>query len=543
MKRSTLIGLVGIAVASVALLIHARTFDFFCDDALITLRYSRNLALHGSPVYNPGARVEGYTSPLFMVLVALGIKLGMSPESAAHLLGAASGVGILAGTWLLWRRIEPTKPWVGVLVLAGIAASAPVAAWTLGGLEAPLFGALVTITVVVACRVVVRKGFFAGAGVGVLLALTTLARPEGAAMAVVVVLVAFALERKGGWTTLLGIVLGYFILIGPFEEWRWRYYGYPLPNTFYVKTQGGQELLEKGIKYIQLLLFDTGEPLTQILLIALFIPSRSLPFDPDQRSRTRRAALWMCRGFTLIIVPYVASVGGDFLDLYRFFVPIFPLVFAGAAHGLVRVASTWRPGRPRWIAAVCLLAITLAPFAWRQQMVGKVARRESDKRRANVGIETIGWTREYALRWSATGRWIAAHAKPTDWMATGAAGAMPFYAGINNLDILGLCDEWVAHNGNVLGTRPGHQREAPESYFLSKRPVFLMFHDHMEDKFELPKRDADWERKGYVWVVATVDAEKYGAPKTFYHVFLMRIDRAGQLIGADDIQTALGMPE
>jgi hypothetical protein len=46
-----------------------------------------------------------------------------------------------------------------------------------------------------------------------------------------------------------------------------------------------------------------------------------------------------------------------------------------------------------------------------------------------------------------------------------------------------------------------------------------------------------------VWTVAKVDAATYGAPKTFFHYFLMRIDRAQELMGREDIQTALGLPE
>lgn len=549
MKRTTLPPFASVAiviVASAALLWHAKIFDFICDDTFITLRFSRNLAFYGSPVYNLGDRVEGYTSPLWMVLVALGMKLGASAEVSVRALGVGSAVGLMASTWLLWRRVEPTKWIPGVFALAGVAVSAPVAAWTLGGLETPLFATLVTLSIALAARAAVRGSWKSGAVVGLSLAAATLTRPEGAALAAIVTFIAllFARKHRGGIATIAGVVLAYLAIMGPFEAWRWSYYGYPLPNTFYVKTSG-EGLFAEGVRYLRLCLNETGEPLTQILLGALFIPARTLAFDADGRSRVRRAALWMIRVFTLTLIPYVASVGGDFLDLYRFLVPLFPIVFVGVAHGASRVVRRWPPGRARIVAAACILGITLGPHAWRQLMVGSRARQLSEPRRERMSIEPIGWSRLYALRWAATGRWVHAHAQPGDWMVTGAAGAMPYYAGpqVKNLDVLGLCDVWVSHNGKIIGSRPGHQREATEDYMLSKRPVFIFFTDHIETSFKLPKRDKGWEGKGYVWVVAKVDAEKYGAPKTFFHYFLMRIDRAQTLMTSDDIQTALGLPE
>lgn len=545
MKRWPL-SLLVVAAASAGLLYHARVFDFICDDTFITLRFSRNLALYGAPVYNMGDKVEGYTSALWMVLVALGMKLGASAETSVRALGAASGVALMASTWMLWRRVEPTRWAAGAFVLAGLAVSAPVAAWTLGGLETPLFATLVTLSIALAARTAVRGTWKGGLVVGLALAAATLTRPEGAALTAIVTFISllFARKRRGGIKTIAGIVVAYLAVMGPFEWWRWSYYGYPLPNTFYVKTSGSG-LFAEGIRYIRLCLNETGEPLTQILLVGLFVPARMLPFDHEARSHVRRAALWMCRVFVVLLLPYVASVGGDFLDLYRFLVPMFPLVFVGVAHASCRLVRRWPPGRARVVAAACVLGVTLGPHAWRQLVVGARARQLNDPRRERASVEPIGWTRLYSQRWSATGRWIHAHAEPGDWMVTGAAGAMPFYAGaeVKNLDVLGLCDAWVSHNGKIIGSRPGHQREATEEYMLSKRPVFIFFTDHIETSFKLPKRDKNWENKGYVWTVAKVDAEKYGAPKTFYHYFLMRIDRAQKLMTSEDIQTALGLPE
>ena len=58
-------------VAAAVLVPHARLFDFVTDDAYISFRYARNLALHGQLVFNLGEQVEGYTNFLWTVLLAL----------------------------------------------------------------------------------------------------------------------------------------------------------------------------------------------------------------------------------------------------------------------------------------------------------------------------------------------------------------------------------------------------------------------------------------------------------------------------------------
>ena len=128
-----------VVVASVILVAHARSYDFFCDDAFIAVRYAQQLAAHGAPVYNLGERVEGYTSPLWMALIAAGFLLHAAPVACTHALGAASGVLLVLALWRLWHRVEPAAPWTGAALLLAVAITAPVAAWTLGGLETPLF--------------------------------------------------------------------------------------------------------------------------------------------------------------------------------------------------------------------------------------------------------------------------------------------------------------------------------------------------------------------------------------------------------------------
>jgi hypothetical protein len=84
-----------------------------------------------------------------------------------------------------------------------------------------------------------------------------------------------------------------------------------------------------------------------------------------------------------------------------------------------------------------------------------------------------------------------------------------------------------------VSNRPGHQRFAPRSYILSKEPVFLLIgNDYTREQPERVKRDGTWERLGYTWAEAKVDVREHNAPATYYHYFLMRLDRAKERAGS-----------
>jgi len=76
--------------------------------------------------------------------------------------------------------------------------------------------------------------------------------------------------------------------------------------------------------------------------------------------------------------------------------------------------------------------------------------------------------------WDDVGRTLAGHFPEGDlWIAVGPAGAIPYYSRLPAVDMRGLVDPWVARNGYVVSTVPGHQRMAPLSY-LVRRGVHLV---------------------------------------------------------------------
>jgi hypothetical protein len=80
-------------------------------------------------------------------------------------------------------------------------------------------------------------------------------------------------------------------------------------------------------------------------------------------------------------------------------------------------------------------------------------------------------------------------------LAVMAAGAIPYYSDLRTVDMLGLSDPWIAREGVILGSRPGHRRGATLPYLVSKH-VNIVLHPWPRsdpDRFWL-----DYTREGVV---------------------------------------------
>ena len=121
------------AVAALLALALAWICRFIQDDAFISFVYSRNL-VHGEGLAWFGTRVEGYTNFLWVLWIAFGLKLGISPVAWADLGSMLSFAFVLAGLWTLARSLFcATLP--SLLSVLLLATNYTVLAYATGGLE------------------------------------------------------------------------------------------------------------------------------------------------------------------------------------------------------------------------------------------------------------------------------------------------------------------------------------------------------------------------------------------------------------------------
>lgn len=479
--------LVLLLAAAAALIGHALYFNFVNDDAYISFRYADNLVRHGELVYNPGERVEGYTNFLWTLQMAGVLGLGGDPVLWSRIFGIAFGLG---GLWAVARFTARWRGEARAIDAAGalwLAAAPSFACWSTGGLETQQFTFFATLgwTQYLLERRAAAEGTarrFPWSGVWV--ALSALARPEGMLIFGLLGLHRLgALLRTRSWPQRADWLwgAGFAAIFVPYYAWRWTYYGWPFPNTYYVKA-GSESFWGPGALYWWTWVRDH-----HLYLWPVFIGA-------GLAARATRG-FWSVFGLLVgVLSLHVMKVGGDFMGLHRFLVPLMPLMAAALVLGLDALLERARArGLPRALPAGLGLALSAGVVAHTV-----VIDRWSMETGSEGGVDRIGWLKMFEGQCRAIGLWLRDNAPADASLATTAAGIIPYYSRLYTLDILGLNDEYIAHTVPARGSRPGHTKVAPESYLLQKQIDYLIYHPSITSG-PLPRGQGNMGAKGYTW--------------------------------------------
>ncbi|MDZ4697655.1 MAG: hypothetical protein SGI86_21130 [Deltaproteobacteria bacterium] len=510
--RTSLKRYLPVLLGACVLIPHALYFDFLTDDAYISFRYARNLAEHGELVFNLGERVEGYTNFLWTILLALGMKLGVGPEISSRVLGVVFGVGGLAVVTRLSLRLDDEQPRPGHFIApVALAATSAYACWTTGGLETQLFTFLFLLGTERYLHETLR---FAGFQSSFYFGLASLTRPEGPMFFCLAAAFRFGhnLFSQKRWRPTrdewlwLAIFTAIFV---PYVLWRISYYGHPFPNTYYVKASGNATgSLKMGLYYLRRFAEDHT--------LWFWVPFIVAGWPRAGNTHRRLLFEWSLL-VAVVFCLYVAKVGGDFMGLYRFVLPLIPLGAILVQEAARNLAGRLTPLVPR--AALAVVGLTL--FAG--HVIGSMhtSHQAATLIGADNGIDTPGYLKFYADERVPIGRWFGQHARPDDLMTLGGAGVIAYYSMIPGYDVFGLVDETIAHDATMThGARPGHQKWGTDAYMVSRRPT-LITHYYRIHENHAPDPDY-WRQLGYAWVTATIP----GLADPPLYSFLKRVDRS-----------------
>ncbi|HET9627582.1 MAG TPA: hypothetical protein VFP84_39770 [Kofleriaceae bacterium] len=461
-----------LALAAIVLVGHSLAYNFVTDDAYISFVFARNFAEHGQLTFNLGQPVEGYTNFLWTFVLGLGMVVGIAPELASRVLGTACA---LATLFVVFRTTERAlgrrSAWAGVPPLL-LACSSGFACWTSGGLETQLYTVLVTaaIDALVAATTERRRL----RRVGVYLALAAMTRPEGPMIAAVLGAAWLVVRVVARRTEPLrrvrheAITIACFLALwAPWFAWRWWYYGWPFPNTYYVKASGPwagadmpRQMLDNGLYYVWVWLRQTR------LLFALPLAVLGLA---AARPRTPRFALCVtCAVFAAVYLAYAVSVGGDFMGLHRFIMPVF--VVAALA---VTLGAEWLTGKLGHRAAgPALAAILVAAFAITQVQLTRESLRWGNFAN-DRGIDTPAFLIVYTEDRAAIGRAMQPCFRGDDFSIVGGAGAQPYFGRMRAIDVFGLVSETIAHDEPRIRPRAGHTKFGSDRVLAAYDPTFV----------------------------------------------------------------------
>lgn len=370
MRFIVLLGLLSIA-SSVAY-VHLGRPNLGIDDAHIFFVYGRNIAAGQGIVYTAGGEaVEGYSSPLWMLLVASSFMLSSQPQ----MLLLAISLLLLAGALTaLWNFIEAEgiANWRSLFLLVWILGSPSFIVWTtLTLMDTALWTAVLIGTVLLSVRASAPRWL------ALFIGLLVLTRSEGLVWGLVLLGVAVLVRatQRGIAQALRDVRLplfSYILVNVALLIFRMFYFGYPLPNTYYAKISPDTFYnLQQGVLYLIGFLASTRLAAIGLIVAAasiliyfprLLLKLRSARPTPLEQTKVVQVALSL-----VVVVGLLIPVweGGDHFGLYRFYQPIWPLLVLPLL-GLSTIIRLHRNVPMRRVTGVCLalLCIVIPGVSW-----------------------------------------------------------------------------------------------------------------------------------------------------------------------------------
>lgn len=491
--------LFGPALLAAAVVFSLSSVDFSVppsEDAAMLMRYSHHLASGAGIVWNiDEPPVDGATDFLFMVVVAGLVRAGTTLESAVLAIGLLSHVAtIVTVYWVLVRNYR--IPFLVSAFFALWLAIGPGRGYVSSYFGTTFFAMLGAIAGLFFLRALRHPVPSNAAGFAISCLLLGLDRPEG------VFLSGFMLAGLvvwHGWGQSKAILFAFALAVGlvggMYFAWHWAYFGYPLPNPFYKK--GGGFLYLQGLRISLMSTFIFLLPVWPIFALGLL-----------QRETARRTAIVLMPilGFTGIWI----LLSDEMNWLGRFQYAVMPLGLMAWPEAmpsrlyerLAALANRWRRiDYSAWafgLASVVILVIVAQTWS------------------KHITVHRDG-------RFTVAGRLSELQDRGYVLAAT-EAGLLPLYSGWKALDIWGLNDQWIAHNGIVSA-----------EYLDRYRPHVLMVHDHADSKL------ANWSqmvevlkdyvaRRNYVLAAAWGDPSADDTHCYFVRADFLDSDRVVQLI-------------
>jgi hypothetical protein len=210
------------------------------EDFLITFRHSKNLVEGRGLVYNPGRRVQGFTSVINVMLPAVFYALSEGSDQAALNLYRAVCLGaFVAGGWLLLRMIlrdRGVDRWSPLLFILLYVTECKTVAFTMNGQESAFMVAFLSLGLAADYWGVGRWWPWAAVSWTGLL----YTRPDAPVYIAALALAGLVFRVEAGRAVAKGMLKAALVAAVLFLPWfifAWVYYGQPIPNTVLAKSR------------------------------------------------------------------------------------------------------------------------------------------------------------------------------------------------------------------------------------------------------------------------------------------------------------------
>jgi hypothetical protein len=455
-----------IFIIDTSFVIKGERYFTLLDDAMVSMRYARNLAQGHGLVWNAGqAPVEGFTNLGWVLLMAF-LHLFPLPTAKISLAVMLASAGLLlANIWVVFeacRVLLPGSRHAPLLAAAITAFYFPLVFWSLRGMELGALTLLVDLALLLALKLgdaPQKQLIFL---IGLVFILAVLIRLDAVIPLLLIslfLLLRYRFDlRVAGWPLLALLAASLAVL-----WFQHAYFGDFLPNTYYQKV-GGFPVWERIRNGILVLNEHAARDFLMLFLTAL----GGMMAYKDLRGRQGL----LLAGLFLAQVAYSVWVGGDYAEVEvdaanRFITQGMPALIILFSLAVDRIAADIIAARrPKisqklntasaisvWIALGALLVISGEP--WIKWTIDNAPLLKADIRRVRLGL------------------FLAQNTSPAATIAVHAAGQIPYFSGRQTIDLLGLNDPVVARGPAAGPFYPGHDKWNYEYSIMLLKPDLI----------------------------------------------------------------------
>jgi hypothetical protein len=345
------------------------------DDADIFFTYAQNLATGEGLSYSAGiSRVEGYTSSLWMLISFAMFKIGFSEVGILFV-----SLALFVFTHLIsFSILEKSVPraswfWAKSTYLLLISLSFGYSSWMLVTLMDTTLWSAIILAAIYFLIYPPENRLQVSLGLLVFL-LSALTRPESMILIPAIYILIF-LSHRGLISRIHYLyLLSFLTSVALLTVFRYTYFGYPFPNTYYAKvsdsvlsnlTSGGQYVYE----FFTSSLVGVFAVFTSILGIFHFVFKK---ISSELKETERIEFLINHKSFfflSLLTSTYLVVViltGGDHFNLFRMIQPIWPIMVLVLILGFFRIRLLL-PGfvKPFFPTLIILILILSESFSFR----------------------------------------------------------------------------------------------------------------------------------------------------------------------------------
>jgi arabinofuranosyltransferase len=327
-------------------------FPYTPDDTYIYLQYARNLIEGNGWSFNPGEPTYGFTSPLWLLLIAGAGGLGMDVYASAKVMDIIAAVAALVVLFIMSLRIAGRR-YMAVLIVLCFSVNLWFVRWAGSGMETSLsvLLALLAVDALLQQRAALS---------GLLMGLLVLTRPEAAVLACLALCsMAIGARRGQRFSTSLRYGLGCMV---PVAVWLWiahDQFGSIVANT--ARAKAGFKLEFEDLLHNVLDIGQTvgvADGLGMLVLVAA-LGMVLIKRDVDQQSWLTRH--WVLLAWIVALPALYLVTSANVVSRYLLIMTPFIAVYAFVLVGNLA------PSAPRYVVVLASVLViqNAAVYEWR----------------------------------------------------------------------------------------------------------------------------------------------------------------------------------